>query len=495
MKDGERMSEIKFFSKEEIEPTGFINEILEVAKSFIKKDESAIAALTYTYLSRWTKEPLNLFLKGESSIGKSYVTINTINILGKDKDVWNLGGLTPKALIRGHGTLKDENGIEIGNIERPSRNKIKLEHPEASKQDIEEMYNAAVNAWNELIQNSYYEINLEGKLLVFLEPPNLETFQILRPILSHDTERISYRFPEKTKSGSIRTINVVLKGFPATIFCTSEEEYLKDLSTRSLTLTPELSVEKVKESVNLISKLSAYSEKLLSADTTKIKTQMDKIKVKAPKDVLTPFSEQVEKYIEYWGKRVMRDWKHLLTMVKMNALLNFESRPKIYIDNQPYLLASASDYITVLKFWSEIEETTITGISGSALEVFEKLIKPTAVDGITNYTKLTEKSKEVMSEPLTSSTLRFYIKALKDVGLIETFQDPENPRKKVIKVISEGRTMFGNEALKYIYSQNQHIFTGENLKQWLKTLYSMCWKKRVSLKADFSFENLLKKLT
>jgi hypothetical protein len=465
---------------------------LNVAKASIKRDENAVASIVYTYLSRWTDEPLNLFLKGESSIGKSYVTKNTIKILGEDRNVWFLGGLSPMALVHDYGTLKDEGGNEINVLDAPSRKKVKFENPDANKQQLEQIYRSEYESWINKLRNSYYEIDLTGKLLVFLEPPNLETFQKLRPILSHDSERISFRFTDKTKSGGLRTSNVVLKGFPATIFCTSEEEYLKDLSTRSLTLTPELSIEKIKEAVNLISKFSAYSEELLTADASEIKSYMEKVKVKAPKDVLTPFSEQIEKKIEYWGKRVMRDWKHLLTMVKMNAILNFENRPKVYIGDKAYLLTTATDFLTVLSFWSGIEETTITGISGSALEIFEKLIKPTAeVTGYTNYELLTQKSKEVMSEPLTSGSLRKYIQVLRETGFVETLPDPQYPKRKLIKMISEGRQMFQTNMLKNVYEQFKQVFSFENLKAWWETLNTICLQKRVPIQLNSSLENLL----
>jgi len=477
-------SEVKF-------TRGFIDNILNVAKASIKRDECAVACIVYTYLSRWTNEPLNLFLKGESSIGKSYVTKNTIKILGEDKDVWYLGGLSPTAIAHDYGVLKDESGCEINVLDAPSRRKVKLENPNASKEQLEQIYRQEYEAWIDKLKNSYYEVDLTGKLLVFLEPPNLETFQRLRPILSHDAERISFRFTDKTKSGGLRTANVVVKGWPATIFCTSEEEYLKDLSTRSLTLTPELSIEKIKEAVNLISKFLAYSEELLTADASEVKTHIEKVKEKAPKNVLTPFSEQIEQYIEYWGKRVMRDWKHLLTMVKMNAILNFENRPKVYIGDKPYLLTTATDFLTVLSFWSGIEETTITGISGSALEVFEKLIKPTAVNGFTNYEMLTMKSKEVMSEPLTSGSLRKYVQVLREIGFVETLPDPEHPKRKLIKIISEGRKMFQSNILRNVYEQFKQVFSFENLKAWWENLNTICKQKAIPVQLNSSLENLL----
>jgi len=109
-----------------------IRKILDCVKSYVKNDEATVATITYVYLSRWTKEPLNLFLKGETTIGKSYITRNTIRVLGEDRDVWFLGGLSPTALVHDYGVLKDENGEEINLLDTPTRRKIKMENPNAS---------------------------------------------------------------------------------------------------------------------------------------------------------------------------------------------------------------------------------------------------------------------------------------------------------------------------------------------------------------------------
>jgi hypothetical protein len=159
-----------------------IEKILRAVESYVKNDEAIVAVVTYVYLSRWTHEPLNLFLKGESTIGKTYITKNTIRILGEDKDVWYLGGLSPTALVHDYGVLKDESGLEIDVLEMPSKRKIRMENPNAGREEVDRLYREELASWNQRLRGSYYEVNLEGKLLVFLEPPHIETFNKLRPI-------------------------------------------------------------------------------------------------------------------------------------------------------------------------------------------------------------------------------------------------------------------------------------------------------------------------
>ena len=199
-----------------------LNEVF--IKSFSKKiacDDTAKRIIFKTGLSAYSPEPMNLFLKGPSSIGKTYITVQIMRYFPPE-DVWFLGGLSPTALIHDYGTLVDEDGNPIDLSEKPKKSDYKND-PEG--------YRYARKLWEEKIRNSHYEIVLSNKILVFLEAPHIETYMMLRPLLSHDTSEISYKFTDKTGKGQLRTSHVILKGWPATIFCTSDVRYIEDLAT------------------------------------------------------------------------------------------------------------------------------------------------------------------------------------------------------------------------------------------------------------------------
>jgi hypothetical protein len=96
-------------------------------------------------------------------------------------------------------------------------------------------------------ENGKVYISLENKVLVFMETPRRETLEMLKPILSHDRKEIEYKIADKKTSGQLGTKNVIIKGWPATIFCTTDHRYLEELSTRSMVATPEVSHEKIAE--------------------------------------------------------------------------------------------------------------------------------------------------------------------------------------------------------------------------------------------------------
>jgi len=66
---------------------------------FVKRDEEAKNMVFLTALSAYTPEPINLFLRGESSIGKTYNVIETLKYFPED-DVWLLGGLSEFWLMK-----------------------------------------------------------------------------------------------------------------------------------------------------------------------------------------------------------------------------------------------------------------------------------------------------------------------------------------------------------------------------------------------------------
>lgn len=143
---------------------------------------------------------------------------------------------------------------------------------------------------------------------------------------------------------------------------------------------------------------------------------------------------------------------------------------------------AVKDYLTVLRFWGNIEETTVTGVSGSALNLFHKLIKP--LGPLTNYAMLSEKSLELYGESLSSSTLSEYVKVLKSVGLVDTYPDPEDKRRKIIKIIGEGKRLL--EITSENFSQEfRNIFTPEKLKEWQNGLSELFRRKGLSYKIVF----------
>lgn len=96
--------------------------------------------------------------------------------------------------------------------DKPTRQKVKHELLEfyrdvkdvkVDKVMVDREFEEAKKKWRERVQNARYIIDLRNKILVFLEAPHFETYNILRPILSHDASEISYKVTDKTATGSL----------------------------------------------------------------------------------------------------------------------------------------------------------------------------------------------------------------------------------------------------------------------------------------------------
>lgn len=70
----------------------------------VKRDEAIKKVIFLTALSAYTRNPINLFIRGDSSLGKTYNTVETLRYIHV-KDVLMLGGLSLTALVHQEGEL------------------------------------------------------------------------------------------------------------------------------------------------------------------------------------------------------------------------------------------------------------------------------------------------------------------------------------------------------------------------------------------------------
>lgn len=191
-------------------PDAYHSWISELEKE-IKFDLSAKAIALLTCLSAYSGDPQNLMFKGDSSIGKTWVAVNVTKYFPKD-DVWMLGALSPTALVHDKGQLEDASTGEPldENHVRTYMNQWRIDNPEATKEQEKAKYHEVLQEWEAVPKK--YVVDLSHRILLFLESPHVETFNRLRPILSHDTWEITYKFTDKDASRNMSTQTVTLRG-------------------------------------------------------------------------------------------------------------------------------------------------------------------------------------------------------------------------------------------------------------------------------------------
>ena len=104
---------------------------------FVVHDKTTKTLVFLTGISAYTKDPINLFLRGESSTGKTYNITRALRYFPVE-DLIMLGGLSPKAIVHRYGILEDRNGNLIDFSEQPSKRKPKKTRNES--QDEYEMF-------------------------------------------------------------------------------------------------------------------------------------------------------------------------------------------------------------------------------------------------------------------------------------------------------------------------------------------------------------------
>jgi hypothetical protein len=454
----------------------------------IKHDRITVNLITKTGLSAYTCEPLNTFLRGPPSIGKTYVVVNTLQSFPKE-DVWFLGGLSPTALVHDRRQLVDQNNEPITAMEKPEK--------DATPEEKEEW-----KLYKGRLRESHYVVDLQGKILVFLEAPSIETFNKLRPVLSHDTWEISYKFTDTSRRGMLTT-HVVLRGWPATIWLSTMEKFIQDFASRSFTHTPEMTEDKYGDANLLTGSKAAFPwefEKDNDAMELKAYITWFKEHVKDVKAII-PYAEAFAKQFPHKFPRSMRDFKHVLGLIQVSALFHLAQRPllirkvpyevegtepdipKVNYEQQTYVMAAKADYDLVITLWQAVKETTETSAARHHIILFHQIIEPLAkTKPRFTVNDLTDSWNQKFEDHKSSDTIRNWVDFLCDVGWIDKEPSEKDKRQNLLKVIQE--KMNGN----CTENDLSAFFRLEMFKEWLGNAKRITEKNQILLKESLIAE-------
>jgi hypothetical protein len=189
---------------------------IRTIKQTVKQEDSLVRQVVYTVISKDTTDPINLAVIAPTSEGKTYAVLESLKLF-PEKDIRKIGSMTPKVIIRQNGILVDRDNQPIADRIKEFKRKIKETHDICEKEDLEELL-------RQLYNDAKVLIDLRGQLWVFLEPPHHQTWDILKPILSHDTFEIEHPYVYEVKSMGFEVKKVVTRGWPACIFCSAKNE-------------------------------------------------------------------------------------------------------------------------------------------------------------------------------------------------------------------------------------------------------------------------------
>lgn len=242
-----------------------LNFCFKVVLKEAAKEDRLVKQVFYTALSAYTNNPINLAINAPSGEGKTHVLMK-VSDLFPEKDVQFIADMSDKAIFHKNGYLgiKNEDG-EFDNVEGKLSNlkesldsktyelKKANEGDSLAKKELKEEIDEIQKQINAIRDKAVKVIDLNHKILIFLDTPKKGIFEALMSLLSHDKFAVEYHYVDtSSKTGIVTKINVLM-GWPAVIFAqaidfTSHHRY-HEIQRRFSITNPRMDSEKYHSAV------------------------------------------------------------------------------------------------------------------------------------------------------------------------------------------------------------------------------------------------------
>jgi hypothetical protein len=417
-----------------------IEDLIDVLGSTVKHDDQNKAITFLTMLLTYTNEDqINLGFLAESSSGKSYIPLELSNYFPSE-DLIKLGYASPTAFFHDYGVLMHREGIPVNFEMKPSKEKVKedleFDKDNPSREDIESVYKRKMREWKELLKGSYYLVDLHQKIILFLDMPHDQLLQRLRSLLSHDDKLITLKITDRREKGGLRTKTVVVKGYPTVIFCSAKFTLADQEKTRLLLLSPEISQEKLRESIALRIEKEADREDFIKRlmEDPKRKMLIERVKrikeakinnIVIPEEYRAFIYQQFVEDHKYLIPRHQRDISRLLALIKAHALLNFMHRKRV----DDHIIIEREDVEAGFKLYYGISEANEMGLSPEIYDIYCK-VKPFIDEQGIDNNEFQRIYFKVFHKSLGMTRSWEILKALTSCGLLLEDSDKEDKRKK-----------------------------------------------------------------
>lgn len=377
-------------------------DLIKVLSTTIKHDDFNKTILFLGMLSAYASEDqMNIFLAAQSSSGKSYL-VQQVLVFFPETDVKVFGKVTPTAFYYAQDlSVTDDNGLTV--------------------------------------------VDLERKILVFLDQMDYQLQENLRPMLSHDKKEITFLNTNRNHAGTNNAKEGILRGFPSTFFCSANQQMDEQEKTRALIISPETSQAKIEAGIDLAQEKSCDKSsfnaalandpqrKLLSDRVLYIKSlHIDNVIIPRDFEVGKRFKETVKGKLQ---PRHQRDIQHLNSLIKAIALLNVPTRERRGND----IVAKSQDVDAAFELWKYLNRSQEYGISPETLEFYESILQPCFKEQQSLNTTVVGVSMGDLTGYCASQGLpakqdywrKQHLPALKRAGLISEEKDPNDKRNKI----------------------------------------------------------------
>lgn len=458
-----------------------VEDIVDILGSTVKHDDQNKAITFLAMLLTYTNEDqINIGFLAESSSGKSYIPLE-LSAYFPQEDVIKLGYASPTAFFHDYGVLMLKEGIPVNFEMKPTKAKVKedleFDKDNPSREDIEIEYKRQMHNWKELLKGSYYLVDLYQKILIFLDMPHDQLLQRLRSLLSHDDKAIALKITDRREKAGLKTKTVVVRGFPTVIFCSAKFTLADQEKTRLLLLSPEISQEKLRESIALKIEEESNREDFIKRlmEDPKRKMLIERIRrikeagignIIIPEEFRSFIYQQFLEDHKYLMPRHQRDISRLLALIKAHTLLNFIHKKRV--NNS--IIVEREDVEAGFRLYYTISEANEIGLSPEIYAIYQKIKPHISNEGITRNEFQSAYFREFY-KPLGSKRSLEILEILTSCGLFIEDLDPQDKRKKRYYLAekflpaSEGENIFIPEVYKELrVTLNQPFHIHEAVK-------------------------------
>ncbi len=385
------------------------DDLINILGLTIKQDEENKIVTFLCEVSAYTENAqFNISYNAPSSTGKSYIPTEIARLL-PEEDVLELAYCSPTAFFHD------------------------------------------VGEWNKEMKG--YVVDLSRKILIFLDQPHTQLLERLRPLLSHDKKEINVKITDKSQKFGLKTKNVLLKGYPAVIFCTAGLTIDEQEATRFLLLSPEVNHEKIRQGILESIRKEADNESYKSwleenPERRLLKERIRAIKLENIREIKIAHYEQVvERFLsknKVLKPRHQRDIKRLTSLIKSFALVNLWWRDR----NGSTITANGKDIEQAFAIWDIISVSQELNLPPYIYNLYQEVIlkawdeknsnrsegfvEATGLLGLSRQ-EILQKHFEVYGRMLDTHQLRQQIlPMLETAGLIVQEADQNDKRKMLV---------------------------------------------------------------
>jgi len=368
--------------------------LLAVLGQTVKQDNTNKLIVFFCQLLAYTEnDQLNVSFIAPSSSGKSYLALEIASLFPPE-DIIDLGYASPASFFHTKAVFdKERNG---------------------------------------------YIVDLERRILVFLDMPHPQLLERLRPVLSHDKKEVHIKITDKQKGG-LSTKDIFIIGHASVIFCSASSMWDEQENTRFMVLSPETTQEKIREAIFEVVKKEmdyrAYGERL--SHDPKRNALKERISAIRQAHVQQINLHDYDKFLAMFSERNRilkprhaRDIKRIASIAKGFALLNLWSRN--YKVETGTIETTDEDYEQAFATWDQIATSQDLGLPPHLLNLYREVIVAAYEErdktGLTRQ-DIMKKHFEVYGRHIQDFKLRKeYLPMLENSGLIAQEQDKNDRR-------------------------------------------------------------------